>query len=191
MPRVLVPLAPGFEEIEAVAVIDVLRRGGVDVVVAGLSGADAVEGSHGIRVGVDAALDDVVHEGFDMLVLPGGEPGVTHLAESALLQETLSRHLAGGRALGAICAAPRILAARGELRGRRATSHPSVETQVRDGGAAYEVRRVVRDGSVVTSRGPGTALEFGLEVLEMLGGSEEAQHLRGAMLVAPAADPTP
>ena len=188
MTRVLVPIAPGFEEIEAITIIDVLRRGGVEVVTAGLSSSEPVEGAHGIRIGVDAALGTVHSQSFDMLVLPGGEPGVTNLAASAALHETLSRHLGAGRALGAICAAPRILASRGELAGRNATSHPSVEAQLREGGALYDgVRRVVRDGTLVTSRGPGTALEFALEVLEMLGHENEARRLRTAMLVAPGA----
>jgi 4-methyl-5(b-hydroxyethyl)-thiazole monophosphate biosynthesis len=186
MPRVLVPIAPGFEEIEAITIVDVLRRGEVEVVVAGVTEASVVEGSHGIRIGADVALADVRGEHFDMVVLPGGEPGVTNLAASAVVQDVLSRHLAAGGALGAICAAPRIPAARGDLSGRRATSHPSVESQVRDGGARYDAeQRVVRDDGLVTSRGPGTALEFALEVLCVLGQQEHAERLRSAMLVAP------
>ena len=186
MPRALVPIATGFEEIEAVAVMDVLRRGGVEVVIAGVDSAAPVDGAHGIALGVDTALQDVRGESFDVIVLPGGEPGVTNLLESATVRDALSQHLDAGRMLAAICAAPRILAARGVLAGRRATSHPSVESQVRAGGADYDVRRVVRDGSILTSRGPGTALEFALALLEMLGKADEAARLQRAMLVAPA-----
>lgn len=186
MPRVLIPLAPGFEEIEAVSIIDVLRRGDVDVVVAGTTGEASVEGSHALRVGVDVALDDVRDQSFDMIVLPGGEPGVTHLCANHQLETLLARHLAAGRTVGAICAAPRLLAARGDLDGRRATSHPSVADAVRAGGALYDDDdRVVHDGVFLTSRGPGTALEFALRVLELLGHAPQAERLRGAMLVAP------
>lgn len=188
MPRVLVPLAPGFEEIEAVTIIDVLRRGGVDVTVAGVHGPGSVEGAHGIALGAEAGLATVRDQDFDMLILPGGEPGVTHLAGDAALQALVARRMRAGLGLGAICAAPRILAEAGFLHGRPATSHPSVEAALRAGGARYDdVRRVVRDGALVTSRGPGTALEFALEVLEMLGLGERAGRLRQAMLAAPPA----
>jgi len=186
MSRALVPIATGFEEVEAVAIVDVLRRGGVDVVLAGVGTTEAVEGAHGIRVGVDVALQDVSGEHFDVVVLPGGEPGVTNLLQSATVQETVSRQLDAGRVLAAICAAPRILAARGALSGRRATSHPSVAGELRAGGADYDTRRVVRDGSILTSRGPGTALEFALELLAMLGHADDAARLRDAMQVAAA-----
>jgi 4-methyl-5(b-hydroxyethyl)-thiazole monophosphate biosynthesis len=185
VPRVLVPLAPGFEEIEAVTIVDVLRRGGVEVVVAGLGAAGAVVGSHGIAVQADTALADVVPASLDMIVLPGGEPGTTHLAADARLGEWIETFAAAGRPLGAICAAPRLLAARGLLRARPATSHPSVEQNVRDGGAEYRDARVVRAGAIVTSRGPGTALEFALAVLDVLGLAARAAELRRAMLVAP------
>lgn len=184
MPRVLVPLAPGFEEIEAVSIIDVLRRGDVDVVVAGTTGAGAVEGSHAVRVGVDVALSDVRDQSFDMIILAGGEPGVTNLSASSELADMLTRHLEGRRPMGAICAAPRLLAARGDLSGRRATSHPSVADAVRAGGALYDdVNRVVCGDDLVTSRGPGTALEFALAVLHVLGREAEAEQLGRAMLV--------
>jgi 4-methyl-5(b-hydroxyethyl)-thiazole monophosphate biosynthesis len=187
MTRVLVPLAGGFEEIEAVTIVDVLRRGGVDVVVAGLAGTGPVEGSHGIAVEAPAALDAVLENTFDAIVLPGGEPGATHLAADARLAALLRRHGQEGRPLAAICAAPLVLAGQGLLRDRAATSHPSVETQLRDAGARYSDARVVRDGQVLTSRGPGTALEFALAVLELLGRGDRAAELRRAMLVHPAA----
>jgi protein deglycase len=183
--RVLVPLAPGFEEIEAVTIVDVLRRGGVEVVVAGLKSAGPVEGAHGIAVRADAALVEVRGRSFDMVVLPGGEPGVTNLSADDAVQALVAERMQAGTPLGAICAAPRILAGGGFLRGRRATSHPSVAAQLKAGGALYEeARRVVRDGALVTSRGPGTAIEFSLEVLEMLGLGARAAELRQAMLVS-------
>jgi 4-methyl-5(b-hydroxyethyl)-thiazole monophosphate biosynthesis len=186
MPRVLVPLARGFEEIEAVTLVDVLRRGGVEVVVAGLEGAGLVEGSHGIAVAAPVAFEAVAEEPFDAVALPGGEPGATHLAADARLGRLLQRYHLEGRPLAAICAAPRVLAGHGLLRDRTATSHPSVEAQLRDAGARYSEARVVRDGHVLTSRGPGTALEFALATLELLGLTDRATELRRAMLVHPA-----
>jgi 4-methyl-5(b-hydroxyethyl)-thiazole monophosphate biosynthesis len=189
MPRVVVPLAPGFEEIEAVSIIDVLRRGGVEVVVAALEEHGSVEGSHGIAVQTDATLAQLDAADFDLIILPGGEPGTTHLGASDLLARWLDDFVAAGKPLAAICAAPRVLAARGFLRGLAATSHPSVEDAVRQAGATYRDARVVRSGSIVTSRGPGTALEFSLEVLSVLGLQSEATRLRHAMLVASSASP--
>lgn len=185
MARVLLPLAPGFEEIEAVAVVDVLRRAGLDVVVAGLDGAGAVEGSHGITLHADASFSQVCDESFDLLVLPGGEPGVTHLGESPALVSLLRRRAGADQPIAAICAAPRLLARHGLLRNRAATSHPSVAAALRDAGAQYDDdSRVVRDGSILTSRGPGTAIEFSLAILDLLDCGDRAAALRGAMLVA-------
>jgi 4-methyl-5(b-hydroxyethyl)-thiazole monophosphate biosynthesis len=186
MARVLVPLASGFEEIEAVTIVDVLRRGGVEVVVAGLAGAGAVRGAHAIEVNADVGLADVAIDTIDMIVLPGGEPGTTHLAADARLGGWLDAFAAAEKPLAAICAAPRVLAARGHLRGRPATSHPSVERDMRAGGAMFTGARVERAGGVVTSRGPGTALEFALEVLDVLGAGSQAREMRRGLLMAPA-----
>ena len=186
MPRVLVPLAHGFEEIEAVTIIDVLRRAGVDVVVAGLAGRGPVRGAHHIDVQADVDLSGIGTDAFDMVILPGGEPGTTALAASPALRQLLQRQAAEERPIAAICAAPRVLAEAGLLRGRAATSHPSVEAAVRAHGARYDpARRVVRDAFLLTSRGPGTALEFALAAVEMLGLPDAAAKLRSAML-APA-----
>jgi 4-methyl-5(b-hydroxyethyl)-thiazole monophosphate biosynthesis len=182
--RALVPLAAGFEEIEAVTIIDVLRRGGIEVLVAGLDGAGPVEGAHGITVQAPLALDTQRSAAFDLIVLPGGEPGTTHLAASAGLAAMLKAQAHAGRLLAAICAAPRVLAAQGLLDDRAATSFPGVETQVRSGGAVYSTARVVRDGNIITSRGPGTALEFALALVDALQGAEQAQEVREATLAS-------
>lgn len=183
MSRVLIPLAPGFEEIEAVGLVDVLRRGGIEVAVASVPGTATVVGSHGIRVGADATLASVLEQDFEGLVLPGGEPGTTHLEADASLMSKVEAQAREGRLLGAICAAPRLLAVRELLRGRHATSHPSVEAILRQGGAHYLEDRVVRDGNLLTSRGPGTALEFALAALERLGAGTRAGEIARAMLV--------
>jgi 4-methyl-5(b-hydroxyethyl)-thiazole monophosphate biosynthesis len=179
------PLATGFEEIEAVTVTDVLRRGGVDVVLAALERAGNVTGSHGISIEASTTLAAVADQHFDLVVLPGGEPGATHLAADTCLDALLRAQAAAGRALGAICAAPKVLAVAGLLRDRDATSHPSVEAQLRQAGARYSAARVVHDGNIVTSRGPGTALEFTLALLELLGETARAAELRVAMLAHP------
>jgi 4-methyl-5(b-hydroxyethyl)-thiazole monophosphate biosynthesis len=187
MARVLLPLAPGFEEIEAITVADVLRRAGVDVVVAALDTSGSVQGSHGITVQAEASFSDVCDEPFDLLVLPGGEPGVTHLGGSAALAALLRRRAKAGQPIAAICAAPRLLAREGLLRHRAATSHPSVAAALQEAGARYDDGQpVVLDGSILTSRGPGTALEFSLALLDLLGLGERAAALRRAMLVPPA-----
>ncbi|MEQ8766842.1 MAG: DJ-1/PfpI family protein [Planctomycetota bacterium] len=178
--RVLVPLAPGFEEIEAVTIIDVLRRGGADVTVAGTQGA-MVEGSHGIVLTADALLSDVREDSFDLVVLPGGMPGAANLRDDVAVLAMLRTTAAAGRWVAAICAAPIALSAAGLLSERSATSYPTFEDQV----AAREYRedRVVVDGNVVTSRGPGTALEFSLELVRLLIGEPECEKLTEAMLV--------
>jgi protein deglycase len=168
MKRVLVPLAEGFEELEAVTVIDILRRAGVEVVVASL-GESPVTGSHGIRIAADTPLAALVEQDFDMVALPGGMPGAEHLKKDARIAEIARRLAAKGRPVAAICAAPMVLAAAGLLDGRRATSYPgflkdAAKTTVTD-------EAVVVDGGMITSRGPGTALDFALQLVETLEGA--------------------
>lgn len=181
---VLVPLAPGFEEIEAVTIIDVLRRAGIEVCVAGLE-RGPVRGSHGIELGTDCALDDLV-EGdvarLAMIVLPGGMPGTTNLRNDARVLALVRRLEAEGRTVAAICAAPTVLSAAGVLTGRSATAHPSVRGQL-PGTVVLDQPAVVRSGPVVTSQGVGTALEFALALVEDLRGGARARELRAALLV--------
>jgi len=181
-PVVLVPLAPGFEEIEAVSIIDVLRRAGIDVRVAGLS-RGPVTGSHGITLATDGTLDEIDHASLSMIVLPGGQPGSSHLRQDARVLELIRELESSGRSVAAICAAPIVLAAAGVLEGRSATSHPSVRDQL-SGARVEESSRVVRAGKVVTSQGPGTSLEFALELVRELCGPERARTLAQAMLVS-------
>ena len=172
MTRCLVVLADGFEEIEAVTVIDVLRRAELQVVVAGLD-AERVRGSHDIVVVCDAKLDDVRAENFDALVLPGGMPGSATLRDDVRVQALIRRFVTEGKHLAAICAAPIALEVAGVLAGRRATSYPGFELA----SAQYVEDRVVTDGRVTTSRGAGTALEFALELLRLFRGEECAEAL--------------
>ena len=167
MKRVLVPLAEGFEELEAVTVIDILRRAGVEVVVASLAGSP-VTGSHGIRLAADTPLAALAEQDFDMIALPGGMPGADHLKKDPRIAALIRRLHGAGRPVAAICAAPMVLAAAGVLDGRRATSFPGFLADA--GGATVVADAVVVDGGVITSRGPGTALDFSLALVEALAG---------------------
>jgi len=169
MPSVLVPLAPGFEDLEATTIVDILRRANVEVVTAGLQGG-LVQGARGMRVQPDAALDDVLNRDFDMIALPGGLPGAEHLKNDARIQMLLKRMAAAGKYTTAICAAPIALAAAGLLDGRRATSYPGFVDKMPLPGTTYLADAVVVDGKVVTSRGPGTAMDFALALVELLVG---------------------
>ena len=177
-PRVLVPLAEGFEELEAVTVIDLLRRAGVEVVTAGLADG-AVRASRGTRVLPDTTLDAVTGATWDMVVLPGGLPGADHLAADTRLRDLLLAHAGAGRWTAAICAAPKVLAAHGLLAGRRATAYPGVLEAAGHGPAVAEA--VVRDGTLITSRGPGTAMDFALALIAVLLGDAKRDEVERAL----------
>lgn len=170
MSRVLMPLAEGFEEIEAVTVVDLLRRAGIEVHTAAL-GRREVTGSHGITVVADIGLDDAVAADYDMIVLPGGMPGADHLRRDPRVVALLQRFARAGRYTAAICAAPGVLAHAGLLEGRAATSYPGFLTPDSAPGIRLREDAVVIDGKVVTSRGPGTAVPFALSLIELLAGA--------------------
>jgi 4-methyl-5(b-hydroxyethyl)-thiazole monophosphate biosynthesis len=179
--RVCVLLAEGFEEIEAVTIVDVLRRAEIETVTVALADR-AVTGSHGITLQADTTLANVRAESWDLIVLPGGMPGARHLRDDPGVQALLAeQHAAGGR-LAAICAAPIALAPVGALEGRRVTSYPGFADQL--SGADYVDEPVVVDGPLITSRGPGTALPFALAIVAELGGVERADALAQALLAA-------
>lgn len=167
MARVLVPLADGCEELEAVTVIDLLRRARVEVVTAGLT-TGAVKGSRGTVLVPDATWDDAVLREYDMIVLPGGQPGADNLERDARVIALLKKMAAAGKFTTAICAAPKVLAAAGLLDGKRATSYPGALDTKRYPHIRIENQAVVRDGQVLTSRGPGTAMDFALSLIEVL-----------------------
>jgi 4-methyl-5(b-hydroxyethyl)-thiazole monophosphate biosynthesis len=179
--RILVPLAEGFEEIEAVTIIDVLRRAGLDVTVAGLV-PGAVNGAHGIPVVPDAALGALDLGTFTVLVCPGGQPGTRNLMADERVLALARRLNAEGRPTAAICAAPLDLHKAGILRGLAVTSHPSVRAEL-TGAIVQAEPRVVRSGSVLTSQGAGTALEFALELVAELVAPARAEELARAMIV--------
>jgi len=179
--RILVPLAEGFEEIEAVAIVDVLRRAGLEVTTASLR-PGPVTGAHGIALEADVELGALEAATFDVLVLPGGMPGTTNLMEDERVLAAVRALHAAGRPTAAICAAPLVLARAGVIGGVAVTSHPSVRGRLGDADVRSEPR-VVRSGTVVTSQGPGTAIEFALALVSDLVGPARAAQLSEAMLV--------
>ncbi|MCB1857462.1 MAG: DJ-1/PfpI family protein [Gammaproteobacteria bacterium] len=181
MARALVPLATGCEELEAVTIIDLLRRAGVEVVTAGLA-AGPVTASRGVRLLPDRLLDEVLEEEFDIVILPGGQPGADNLVRDPRVTALLQRMNEAGRYTAAICAAPKVLASAGILDGHRATGYPGVLDQVIAPNMEISTEPVVRDGHVITSRGPGTAMEFALELIEILRGSACRQVVESALV---------
>jgi len=174
MPTILVILADGFEEIEAITPIDLLRRAGAEVVSASLTEGIHVIGRTGVTVHADAALAEVLYREFDCVYLPGG-PGVRHLRADARVAEIVRRQQAAGRWLAAICAGPAVLHDAGLLTGRRYTAHFSVAGEL---PAILADERVVADGRLLTSRGAGTALDFALLLIETLFSPEKAGEIR-------------
>lgn len=168
MTNVLIPLAQGCEELEAVTVADILRRAGIRVITAGLE-SGPVRASRGMVLVPDTTLDEALQHGYDMIVLPGGMPGSEHLKNDARMIAVMREMAAGGKYIAAICAAPMALHAAGLLEGKRATSFPGVLDAL-PGTHRYVDERVVVDGHIVTSKGPGTALDFALTLVELLAG---------------------
>lgn len=183
MKRVLVPLTAGAEEMETVIVVDVLRRAGVEVVLAGVDGAGPVTCARQVRLLPDLTLADAQKQPrFDAIVLPGGMPGAQTLADSPVMQKLLRAQEQSGGWIGAICAAPIALVAASVGAGRAMTSHPGMRDRVA-AHARYLEDRVVRDGPFITSRGPGTAMEFALTLVEALCDRATADKVAAPMLV--------
>jgi len=183
MATVLVPLATGFEEIEAVNLINIMRRGGIDVKTAYLDdefSSDLVTGAHDITVQADVSLLSVNSDDFDMIVLPGGHEGTNRLATNNRVQELLKEFKLKDKWIGAICAAPYALYVAGVL-GHNYTCYPSIEKEIRQEGC-NNIDKVVTDGKVMTSRGPGTAICFGLEIIKTLVDNETYEGVKKGTL---------
>jgi len=183
MSRVLVPLANGFEEIEAVSIVDVLRRANIEVVTASLDKNKLVKGANGIYIEADTEIGNVDVESLDMVVLPGGWDGTHALADSEAVQSILKEMDKKGKQIGAICAAPFALNKAGVLK-EQFTCYPSVEEQIDKEGYQGEKSMVVESGNVLTSRGPATALCFALKIVQKLEGDEMYEMLRGGLLAS-------
>jgi len=180
---VAIMLADGFEEVEALAVADVLYRAGVRADLISVTDARHVTSSHGIRVVADLMLEDVDLSAYTLLFLPGGMPGTLGLKATPAIQAEVLRRADAGQPVAAICAAPSILAELGVLEGRHATANPAFVKAIAAGGAIVHENPVVVDESIITSRGAGTSLELGLEIVRYLLGDEVVDEVaRGVVL---------
>lgn len=175
---IYVMLANGFEEIEALTPVDILRRAERDVLTVGIGGK-TVRGAHGITVAADLGEAEVRDKHLEALILPGGMPGTLNLEHSDMVQRLVDTAVERGLLIGAICAAPTILGHRGLLRGRRATCFPGCEQEL--AGAILAEEPVVKDGQFLTARGPGVSVEFGLALAKELAGEARAEQIRRSM----------
>lgn len=181
MSTVLVPIAEGFEEIEAVSIIDVMRRAGIEVIVGALNSEMIVKGANGISIQCDCSIDGINADEIDMIVLPGGWGGTKALAQDINVQTLLKEMDTKGKPIGAICAAPFALDAAGVLK-EGYTCYPSVENEIKTAGFRGSENAVVETSNIMTSRGPGTAICFGLAIVKKLCGVETYESLRGGLL---------
>ncbi|KND00062.1 DJ-1 family protein [Spizellomyces punctatus DAOM BR117] len=180
-PSALVLITDGNEEMEAVISIDILRRAGVDVTVAGLNGPNTVECSRHVKIVPDTGLSAVKDKTFDAILLPGGMGGAEAFSKSSTVHELLSQYYSQQKVVAIICASPIVLKAAQVAKGRSVTAHPSVKDQlVQDYN--YKEERVVVDGNLITSRGPGTAFEFALAVVKKLQGPEKLKEIVPPMI---------
>ena len=175
MEKAYIFLADGFEEIEGLTVVDILRRAGVEIQMVSIMGRKELTGSHGIPVVADAVFEEVDFSDGTLFVLPGGMPGTTNLLEHEGLMHEIRKAAGEGKWVCAICAAPMVLAAAGVLDGRQATIYPGMENYIACAKASSQP--VVRDGNIITSKAPGTAMKFALALVEALYGREKAERI--------------
>ena len=178
--KILMPLTEGFEEIEAIAVIDILRRAEIEVVVAGLK-EGLVEGAHKVKVLPDISLEKIDSGDFDGVILPGGYPGYVNLGKDERILNMVREMDRAGKYVAAICCAPYVLIKAGVLQGRKATVSPSGKKEV-SVSAQYCEDRVVVDRKLITSQSPGTAVEFALKLVEILAGEEAMKKVKAQTL---------
>ena len=182
MKTIYVFLAEGFEEIEALTPVDVLRRAGLNVETVSVMDEREVIGAHGVPVVADILFEEVNEADAEMLVLPGGMPGASNLDEHEGLSELIHLFASEGRALAAICAAPMVLGKRGVLDGRRATCYPGFESYL--DGAEYTGSLVETDGNIITGKGPGAAMDFAFTIVAKCCGHEKVAELKKEMMIA-------
>lgn len=176
MIRVLVPMAQGCEELEAVTITDILVRAGFEVITAGLD-EQPVTASRGLRILPSTRIDKIMNEIFDLIVLPGGLPGADHLRDDARVQTLLKKHAANNKYIAAICAAPKALAQAGLLEGKTATGYPGVLAALNLSNTVVKDSALEIDGKIITSRSPGTAMDFALTLIELLAGKAKRDEV--------------
>ena len=177
MTNAVIFLAKGFEEIEAVTVIDILRRADINVIIAGLSPGN-VEGGHSIMIIPDTTIDDLDINNFDALIIPGGNPGYKNLRNDSRVIALIKKASESGKIIAAICAAPSVLTYAGVLGGKNCTIYPGMEKELEQGGSNPKQDLVVIDDNIITSRGPATALHFALAIVEKLVGKQITESVR-------------
>jgi 4-methyl-5(b-hydroxyethyl)-thiazole monophosphate biosynthesis len=175
MAKVYIFLANGFEEVEGLTAVDLLRRAGIDITTVSVTGEPFITGSHQIIIKADALFAEVDFADADMLVLPGGMPGTKHLSEHEGLDQLLKEFCAKGKKVSAICAAPSVLGSKGLLKGKKATCFPGFEVALL--GAHIKNEVVVVDGNFITSKGLGTAIDFSLAIIKSIKGEAEASNI--------------
>ncbi len=183
--KIAIMMANGCEEIEALAVVDILRRAAITIDMIRVPSEDAnadlsITGSHGIKIAMDKELTDFIEAEYDGIVLPGGMPGTNHLMACEVVTKAAVSFAEAGKLVSAICAAPSVLGRLGLLNGKRATCHPGFEDKLT--GAITAGNRVERDGNFITARGMGAAVDFGLEIVAYLKSQDEADKLRTAVI---------
>lgn len=173
-------LADGFEEIEALAPVDVLRRAGVQVTMAGVNGK-TITGGHDIKVLADISAEEINRDDIEAIILPGGLGGTNNMEASSEVQGIIDYCVQHGLLIAAICAAPSILAHKGLLKGVNATAYPSFSDDLKANGAIYSEEYVCRDGNIITAKGMGVSLDFGFELIKALKGEEAAAEVRASI----------
>ena len=175
-------LATGFEDIEAIAPVDIMRRAGLPVQTVSITGNKIVQSAHGVGIVADMLLPEVDFGEAEMLVLPGGLPGSTNLDACQPLTKAIKQHFETGGAIAAICAAPLVFGHLGLLKGRRATCYPGVDPELK--GATYTAALVEQDGNIITGKGPAAAFEFGYNIVDYFLGEGASMPLRQGMIYA-------
>lgn len=184
MSKAYIFLADGFEEIEALAPVDLLRRAGVNVSTVSITQQKEVTGAHGVTVAADTVIADADASDVDLIVCPGGMPGAANLAACEELNRMIRAQHASGRYIAAICAAPAVtLSPLGILSGKNATCYPGFEKALSEARAIHTAERVVRDGNIITSNGPSSAIQFGLALVEALCGADTAKTVASGILL--------
>jgi 4-methyl-5(b-hydroxyethyl)-thiazole monophosphate biosynthesis len=182
MSKIGIFMADGCEEIEGLTVVDIARRGGLDITMISITGKKEVKGSHGITFFADALKDEIDYSQLDGIVLPGGMPGTLNLGADDTVNTVIKNFAAEGKLVCAICAAPSVLGTAGILKGKHATCHPGFEEKLT--GAVTEEKAVVADSNIITSRGMGTAIPFGLEIVRYFAGDEAVETIRKGLVYA-------